>query len=345
ELFLRYPQRLFSAWQIELTTKCPLSCRMCIREGFREWNRSEMDIADFKRLAPYFKKTEHVILQGWGEPLLYGHLLDAVRAVKAEGAQAGFVTSGKGLNRGIISELIDSGIDFIGFSLAGATPKTHNSIRLNSDLDILLANIHLFNEIKKENKLGGPGLHIVYLLLRDNISETPALIELAKEIGIKDVIFTNLIHITNDWQAEQRVFTCFKSPENDYMEMLREAEIKAMELKINLRLPSLAPNDVPVCEENPLKNIYISVDGEVSPCVYLYPPSQPIFKRVYCGQEYYTEKVSFGNIFRESFSSIWDKKAYVEFRDCFSRRQEGFKKLDSLSPPQQCRTCHKMLGV
>lgn len=306
-----------------------------------------MDIADFKRLAPYFKKTEHVILQGWGEPLLYKDLIDAVRAVKAEGAQVGFVTSGKGLNRGIISELIDSGIDFIGFSFAGATPKTHNSIRLNSDLETLLNNIRVLNEIRKEKKLGGPRLHIVYLLLRDNISETPALVKLAGDIGIADIILTNLIHITNGWQEDQRIFTCSDSPQKGYMKILKEAETKAKELNINLSLPSLAPNDVPVCAENPLRNIYISVDGEVSPCVYLYPPGQPRFRRIYCGSENHIEKVSFGNIFRESFSSIWNKKDYVEFRGCFMRRQADIKKIYSgfLAPPQHCRTCHKMLGV
>jgi hypothetical protein len=44
-----------------------------------------------------------------------------------------------------------------------------------------------------------------------------------------------------------------------YEGLLKEAEIKAKELKIKLRRPSLSPDDVPVCEENPLKNLYISI--------------------------------------------------------------------------------------
>jgi len=54
--------------------------------------------------------------------LLYKDLSEAVRIVKGEGAKAGFVTSGFGLDTGYITELIAAGIDFIGFSLAGVTP-------------------------------------------------------------------------------------------------------------------------------------------------------------------------------------------------------------------------------
>ncbi len=351
--------KTFFAWQIELTTRCPLKCRMCIREGFKEWNRSNMGIADFKRLAPYFKKTEYVILQGWGEPLLYKHLIDAVKAVKTEGAQVGFITSGKGLNRGIISELIDSGIDFICFSLAGTTALTHNSIRVNSDLYSLLNDIKTFTEIKAERRLKKPRLSIVYLMLRDNISEVVDLPQLAKDIGVEEITLINLIHVTNKWQEVQKIFTCNK--EMGYGEVLKEAEIKARELGIKLRRPYLSPVGVAVCEEDPLRNLYISVDGEVSPCVFLYPPTSFSFKRIYCGKEYKVDKLSFGNIFRESFDIIWNSKEYVEFRERFMRRKRRFEEmyspfwnLDGLKrfemmplpdPPEKCRTCHKMLGV
>ncbi len=149
--------------------------------------------------------------------------------------------------------------------------------------------------------------------------------------------------------------------EADYEEILREAEIKAKELKIKLRRPSLSPDDVPVCEENPLKNLYISVDGNVSPCVYLYPPVPSPFKRIFCGDEYQIEKVSFGNIFTEPLHTIWNKKGYIEFRDCFIARKKKFEEMYSYllnldSPkrfeimplpdtPEHCRTCHKMLGI
>ena len=62
-------------------------------------------------------------------------------------------------------------------SLAGATAKTHNSIRMNSDFELLLENIRFLNAVKKEKRLDKPKLHIVYLMLKDNIRDVPAIVE------------------------------------------------------------------------------------------------------------------------------------------------------------------------
>ncbi len=68
-------------------------------------------------------------------------------------------------------------------------------------------------------------------------------------------------------------------------------------------------------------------DGEVSPCVYLYPPLPSPFKRIFCGKEYWIEKVSFGNIFRDPFSAIWNGTHYEEFRNRFIEREKEFREL------------------
>jgi MoaA/NifB/PqqE/SkfB family radical SAM enzyme len=165
--------------------------------------------------------------------------------------------------------------------------------------------------------------------------------------------------VTNEWQEKQRVFTC--NDGRSCEEILNEAGIKAKELGIKLRRPFLSPQNVSVCEENPLRNLYISVDGEVSPCVYLFPPTSSPFKKIFCGKEYQIEKVSFGNIFSETFQAIWNKKGYSEFRDCFTLRKrrledmysslwdlERLERLKTSSlpdPPELCKTCHKILGV
>jgi MoaA/NifB/PqqE/SkfB family radical SAM enzyme len=130
-----------------------------------------------------------------------------------------------------------------------------------------------------------------------------------------------------------------------FYNILSEAKAKAEELKINLRAPLLSPGEVTVCGENPLRNLYISVEGEVSPCVYLYPPSPSPFKRIFCGSECTIKKVSFGNIFTGSFNSIWNSGGYKEFRDGFVRRQKRLPEALLPDPPGQCMTCHKILGL
>jgi MoaA/NifB/PqqE/SkfB family radical SAM enzyme len=356
----RKKRRLFSAWQIELTTRCPLRCKMCIRTESTDWQYQDMSLEDFKKLLPYLKEVETVVLEGWGESLLHKDLSQCISLVKKEGPQVGFVTSGMGLTKNRVSELIEAGLDFVGFSISGTTPETHDVIRVNSHLLDIFRIIHLFHEEKKRQGLLRPKMHLVFLMVKDNIFEVPSIPSFAKELGIEEVVLTNICHCINVWQEKNRVFV-WENVENKYEEIVKQAEANARKLSIRLKRPSLSAIDVPVCEENPLGNLYISADGEVSPCVYLYPPLPSPFKRIFCEKEHWIEKVSFGNIFREPFSGIWNRDHYERFRKRFIEREKGFRELyfslwDSPrikgaqgkvlpNPPEPCKTCHKILGI
>jgi len=358
--FRRKKGRPFSAWQIELTTRCPLRCKMCIRSEGAHWQFQDMAFEDFKRLLPCLKEVETVVLEGWGESLLYKDLSQCIRLIKKEGPQVGFVTSGMGLTRDRISELIKAGLDFVGFSISGTTAEIHDAIRVNSHLPEILNAIGLFHEEKKRQGLLRPKMHLVFLMVKDNIQEIPSVPSFAEEAGIDEVVLTNICHCINAWQENNKVFV-WDSAKNPYEEIMKQAEKNARKLEIRLKRPSLSAIDRPVCEENPLGNLYISVDGEVSPCVYLYPPLPSPFKRIFCEKEYWIEKLSFGNIFKDSFPGIWSSSSYEEFRNHFVEREKEFRELyfslwDSPKirnsqgtalpePPERCKTCHKILGI
>lgn len=348
-------KKRFGAWQIEITTRCSLQCTMCIKTACKEWNRKDINVNDFKKIVPYLRDVKSVVLEGWGESLLHKNLVDFIRLVKSAGPEVGFVTSGVGLTPGYAGLLVDAGVDFMGFSLSGSTAETHNAIRINSDFNALIASMKNIKQLTINNHSGKPRLHIVYLMLKDNIDEIPILLDLAHEIGINEIILLNMIQVTNTKQDDQKIYTCEEG--SLYKDILKGAVDKARKLKISLSLPALFPQSVSVCSENPLENMYISVNGEVSPCVFLNPPVSSPFTRVYCGTEYPTPPVTFGNIFTESLGTIWARKEYEEFRNAFVYRQkkwkESYASLLELrrpdespvpDPPAPCRTCHKMLG-
>ena len=359
KFFGRRKKRPFLAWQIELTTRCPLRCKMCIRAESADWQFQDMSFEDFKKLLPYLEDVETVVLEGWGESLLYKNISECIRLIKKEGSKVGFVTSGKGLTENRVSELIEAGLDFVGFSIAGTTPETHDAIRINSHLPEVLDAIRVFNEEKLRQGLVRPKMHLVFLMVKDNISQVPSVPSFARQTGIDEVVLTNICHCINVWQEKNRVFV-WESGENEYEKIVKQTEANARKLDIRLKRPSLSAIDIPVCEENPLRNLYISAEGEVSPCVYLYPPLPSPFKRIFCGKEHWVEKLSLGNIFRDSFSAIWNRENYDQFRNRFIEREKGFRNLyfslwDSnrsrnleatrlADPPKPCKTCHKILG-
>jgi len=178
----------FSAWQIELTTRYPLLCKMCIRSESSEWQFQDMPLEDFKKTLPYLKDVETVVLEGWGESLLHKDLSECVRLVKNEGSQVGFVTSGMGLTKNRVSELVEAGIDFVGFSIAGTTPETHDAIRVNSHLPEVLDAIRLFQEEQKRRGLLRPKIHLIFLMVKDNVHEVSSVPSFVKEVGIEEVV-------------------------------------------------------------------------------------------------------------------------------------------------------------
>jgi MoaA/NifB/PqqE/SkfB family radical SAM enzyme len=219
----------------------------------------------------------------------------------------------------------------------------------------VLTAIKGIQDIKQDRGVKYPALHLVFLMLKDNIEELPRLPALAKQFRIDQIILLNIIQVSNGTQADQRVFM---RTEESFEPLLVRAEKNAARLGIHLTRPALSPSDVAVCTENPLKNLYISVEGDVSPCVYLYPPVPSPFTTIFCSDRGLSEKVSFGNIFAVPFGTIWEGGEYRTFRNRFEARKRAARpSLVSLldhgetrssrhlpAPPAQCLRCHKILG-
>lgn len=350
----------FGAWQIELTTRCPLQCKMCIRSDNAKWQNADMPLDDFKKILPYLPEVETVVLEGWGESLLYRDLAECIRLVKKAGPQVGFVTSAKGLTKERVSELVEAAVDFVGFSIAGTTTETHDAIRVNSHLPELLESIRLFHVEKQRLGVSTPRMHMIFLMVKDNAHEAPLVPALAKKAGIDELAITNLCHAMTPWQEAQRVFTWGKGP-SQYESLVRQVQYNAQILNVKIRAANLSAAPVPVCAENPLRNLYISVEGEVSPCVYLYPPVPSPFKRIFCENEYVIDKVSFGNIFKTNFTAVWNGREYRLFRERFAQRERAYRESclsllqnpslqnlpqnDLAEPPEPCKTCHKIIGI
>lgn len=345
-----FRKKVFFAFQIEITNRCGSPCKMCIKSEYRDYEPCDMSLKDFYRLLPFLPLTEHVVLEGWGESLLHPDLLEFIRLSKKAGAKVGFVTSGLGLTEKKAEELLKEGIDFLGFSFAGATPLIHESIRPSSPFEELLSLLGYV--VRLMGKYRNTKVHINYLLLRSNIEELIDIIEIAAKFRVEKINLLNIIQISNLSQYEERVFTY--EPPNPYEFLFEEAKKIAREKGISLLSPFFVAREVALCAEDPLRNLYISADGFLSPCVFLYPPCPSPFRRIFKGNEVNIEKLSFGNIFEEDLLEIWEKESYKSFRKAFHQRKERemnplfsftFPSTEFPSPPEVCKTCHKLFGL
>ncbi|BDR92859.1 SPASM domain-containing protein [Vulcanisaeta souniana] len=124
---------------------------------------------------------------------------------------------------------------------------------------------------------------------------------------------------------------------------------RARELGIKVFAYSLSCWELIECPERPTESIFINVNGDVSPCVFLNLPIKGNYiLRCFMKRCFRMKKVIFGNINNESVTSIWNNKDYREFRSKFIRRRIQGLTADysiDLTPPSQCITCYRLYGV
>jgi MoaA/NifB/PqqE/SkfB family radical SAM enzyme len=355
--------------QVEITSRCNAACRMCPRGALPGWKSGDMNLALFRKVSDLIRQARHVHLQGWGEPLLHPDLLAMLKIAKDLQARVGLTTNGQLLGPETAETLIKGGIDVIAVSLAGADAKTHGQIRTGTDFRHIITNILSLKRLKAELGLDRPSVVISFLMLRQNVRQLPGVIGLAAELGADRVSATNLDLV---WDAEtdgMRAFQDLGSRAARYDDLVNKARKAASSAGIDLRLYPLIPDEQPVCEANPLKNLFVSFDGCLAPCPYLGLPAAKI-PRYFMGRTTSCPRLCFGNIMEGTFSETWNSRPYAEFRQQFAGRlsvtaslydqiscdfevlekaqeldQAYTARLKEMKPPRSCQGCWKLYGV
>lgn len=359
-------RRPFVAFQIEPTSRCQLKCVMCPRTVFSDaWEPGDMPLSVYKRISGHFHLAEDVHLQGWGEPLAHPHLFEMIEIAKRENCKVSLTTNGVLLLPRVSERLLREGVDTVALSIAGASKATHESIRCGSNYEQLIGNIKALSGLKAQLRSKTPKLVLSFLMTKSNIEELPEVVRLAKEIGIDDLVATNLDYAPTQVQDELKAFSCGRA-DPGFMKIIDEAKKRAMKSRLPLRVYPLEAEEVVMCELNPLQMVFFTCDGSVSPCVYLNLTKKGPIPRIYCGSRCDIERLSFGNIEETDFPDIWESTGYKRFRTAYRKRMEVLEKSNmamvfnmeelartekeiksglSANPiPDACKTCYKAYG-
>jgi len=332
---------------------------MCPRTALADqWKSMDMPLETFEKISQYFTHTELVYLSGWGEPLLNKKIFDMIKLAKDSGCIAGFTTNGMLLTEKTSEILIELDLDILSISIAGATKNTYEAIRVRSNFDRLAKNTKALSNLKESFDTERPKILLLLLMTKQNIGELPFAVKLAGDLGANELVATNLTYVATPLHDEIRTFSC-KTENKSFIDKIHEAEQKAKELGITFRSYPQVVEEVLVCEEDPLNNVYISSDGYVSPCVYLNPPIENI-PRIFCGDNHTIQRRHFGNINKNNLLEIWRKEDYQSFREKFKMRAallrealtfdfdtlrttDEWMKINTL--PEVCTKCYKAYGI
>jgi MoaA/NifB/PqqE/SkfB family radical SAM enzyme len=349
--------RPFEAFQIEVTSRCNIKCIMCpVTVLADRWPQRDMHWETFEGIAGAFEHTAWVYLQGWGEPLLHRRIFDMIARAKGAGCRVGFTTNGTRLTQRTGERLLDLDLDLLAVSIAGATAATHEAIRVGSDFSRLRENLRRFLLLRAQRKSTTPKVEVFFLMTRSNLAELPQAVELAAGLGVDELVATNLDYVITPGLDQLRAYSS-APPARALREVMEDARRVAARVGLAFRPYPLESREMAVCDLNPLKILFVSADGRVSPCVYTSLTGQTEIPRFFDGRNANVPAVYFGNVGDKPLMEIWDSPDYRAFRRQFVKRLVGAKAMalsavraegaaEGETPaPEPCRTCPKLYGL
>jgi MoaA/NifB/PqqE/SkfB family radical SAM enzyme len=296
---------------VEVTSRCNSLCDTCIRTHALREPLRDMTLAEFKDLVAQFPVLERVVLHGIGEPLLNPDLVEMIVFLKSKhpSAHALFNSNAVLLDAAWQRGLIESGLDEFRASIDGASAETYARIRGIDALDTVISNLRDF--AGRVGTRDRPRISLWLTAMRENLSELPALVDLAAEIGVQEVYTQRLVLFKRGLaRTEQSAYGELRAQEE---QVLAEATRRAAAHGLAFRASGL------VSPEESLRGrqdgrrpwaacfrlwntTYVTANGNVLPCCI-----SPFSTSDYSG-------LVLGNVFEQPFAAIWNGSKYVRRR-------------------------------
>jgi MoaA/NifB/PqqE/SkfB family radical SAM enzyme len=174
--------------EIEITNRCNLSCRHCIRSkpGFEAW-LGDISLDDFQKLLRQFPRTLTLTLTGFGEMMVHPRFLDIVASARQILPHANILgyTNGLLINQTVDAEdLVRSGIGQVHFSLDAATAETYQTVRCSPKFDQVIAAIRSVLDARRRLHSSRPFVGINFTMMNENFREAPDYVRLGAELGV-----------------------------------------------------------------------------------------------------------------------------------------------------------------
>ena len=163
---------------IEPTSRCNLTCEICIRNS---WNESQGDMKEetFSHLLDGLRSLEQkplVIFGGFGEPLLHRNIVEMIARAKDVAKRVEIITNGLLLTEGMVREFVNVGLDAVWFSVD--SPHTE----ANGGRSNLFAKIEMLSSLRRSLNSKVPETGFVYVATSSTIADFPALVRSSKSL-------------------------------------------------------------------------------------------------------------------------------------------------------------------
>jgi MoaA/NifB/PqqE/SkfB family radical SAM enzyme len=283
----------------------------------------------FTSIVDQIPNIERAVLHGVGEPMLVKNLPKMVRYLKDRGTYVLFNTNGTVLNERNGRALIEAGLDELRVSLDAATAKSYLAVRGKPYFGRILKNVRAFRQLQEREGKDRPRVSAWLTGLKETVAELPAFVQVAAEIGVREVYLQRLVFFESDAiglaRPDQALYERMTRAEKAHLDA---ATALARTHGITFSASGAASEPGMSLERHddgspwtlcrrPWTVMYFTANGRALPCC-IAPFSQR-------GYEHYT----LGDATQQTLQEIWNGEAYRSFREA----------LLSDTPPAACASC------
>lgn len=304
-----------------------------------------MSIETFEKILSgldYFTSRPLIFFGGYGEPLAHPDLDRMIIMARDLGLKVELITNGILLDEEMAACLTESGVSRVWVSIDGATPEGYADVRLGAELPHVIQNLARLQEIRAKTRWHLPKLGIAFVAMKRNISDLPAVVELARRVGADKISVSNVLPHTEELCDEQL-----------YSRSMQDTDRQPNRWDIDISLPRMDVDDkvlttlarifnrqtsiniagIPImlgvncCPFLEKESLSIRWDGAVSPCL----PLMHTHRSFLSENTRISQAYAFGNVRGETLEVIWNKPEYIRFRE----RLQQF----DFSPCTFCNSC------
>jgi pyrroloquinoline quinone biosynthesis protein E len=300
---------------IEPTIRCNLKCPSCQSPMIK---REKMDLSFslFKEILDQIPTLLEIKITGMGEPLLNNDFFKMVDYAQRKNISVFSFSNGKIIDKEVATQIIESGLREITISIDGATPKTHNRIRVGSNLEQVLEAVKLL--VFSRGRSRYPIISIWFVGRKSNIHELPDLLDICKKLKVDYLTFQHDLTFwgKEKWRRlmkEDALDRNIKFGEQIIKEAIKKAHYLGLKF-IHFQKNKFHPKPGKQCYW-PWQSCFVATNGEVVPCCLIADP----------------QVKSLGDLSKERFRDVWNCKDYQEFR----------KMIRECRIPDFCKDCYE----
>ena len=304
------PVQQISELYLEVTNRCNSLCTTCPLTFGGHESKRDLTLAEIRTIIEAAPGLRRVVLHGIGEPLLNRELVPTILWLKERGLHVLFNTNAITLTERRGQALIDAGLDELRISIDGARRETYQALRGVDALDKVIRNAHSFVALRDRLGATAPDVHVFFTTTRTNVSDLPALVDIAASIGAASLNIQRLVYWGQGLATEEQ--SLYRRVTEQEEELLEEAGRRAAAHGLTLTASggvgpkaSLRDGVAPAslgCTR-PWRLAYVTCHGNVLPCCFA----------PFTGIDF--AELVLGNAFEQPLEEIWAGAQYVALRD------------------------------